>query len=1128
MRKMTFLYPVVLCILMGSVSFAKEESSDRVGSLYRAAAQASQDRYQILNINNLWTWTKVDGISNHSPTGDSGQYFPRGTVWLIYTDGIMWGGQCYTDATMTQEAPFSQRIRVGGTNYLTGNRGGRIIGTGRSALPDDPDPAVSRIYRIRRDYASMSTAELARDAAESFEVSGGVSNVTATDIQDILDRYKLDWENWPVDYGAPYIDRDGDGVYTAPPPFTETFTMDDLIAGGYDEPGIAGIDPDSPADQVVWTVYNDLNREKCIELQGSEPMGLETQITVWGYKRTDALGSVYFRRARLINKGGVDTSGDGEVDGSFYIDSMYVAQWSDPDLGSHADDLLACDTSLSIGYVYNGNPNDEQYVKWNLPPPAAGYDFQQGPAIASPGDTAVFDLKYKPGFKNLPMTSFSWFSAGSPISDPPRDYTRGTIRWYKMLRGWVPLDGPDVYYPFPSEVTESSFPYAGDPVAGTGHLDGQGTEDSFAPGDRRLNVSTGPFNLAPGDTQEVVVAVVCGIGADRFSSVAVMKFNDRFAQNTYDALFQVPSAPKGPDVSYAELDGKIILQWGSNTSRVTDTETTVKEPGGFAFEGYNVYQFPRAGASITTEGTKRIATYDLPDDPTVILDEQFDVGTGQILMKPVQFGSNSGIERFFELDRDHVLDIGKLYNGQEYYLAVTAYSRSTVAGYLPAALESAPTILTVVPKVPFGTVYNTGHGDTLEVTHVSGPSDGIVNPIVVDPTLSTGHTYEVSFDTTGGAVIWDLKDVTTGEYLLTDQTNQTGDGNYAIVDGMFLKVSGPDPGTKSVTEIAYAGNPVDPPDNVWHSLSSPNDANRFYISAGGGGGTQDRMDRNIANANSHDFEMRFTDAGGYYAWWYDDDTAVPVPFEVWDIGLATPDDPSDDVRCLSGGYSGDDKPGALDDFSNTDPYYGYPATDWIYIRRPDNDDGSYDAFAADVADGTADYSPDWFTNSTEVLARIIICDYGGAGTLPPSGTVIRWITNKPNGLTDVFTFTAPSPTADLAQEEFSAENVGVFPNPYYAFNPAERSKLARFVTFNNLPPTMTIRIFNLAGQLVRKLEKTDDPRQFMTWDLLNHDALPVASGMYIAYVEMTLPSGGETTKILKLAIIQEQEVLDVY
>jgi hypothetical protein len=86
----------------------------------------------------------------------------------------------------------------------------------------------------------------------------------------------------------------------------------------------------------------------------------------------------------------------------------------------------------------------------------------------------------------------------------------------------------------------------------------------------------------------------------------------------------------------------------------------------------------------------------------------------------------------------------------------------------------------------------------------------------------------------------------------------------------------------------------------------------------------------------------------------------------------------------------------------------------------------------------------------------------------------------------------------------------------------------RFVTFSNLPPKVKVRIFNLAGQLVRTLDKNDQS-QFLQWNLTNEDNFPVASGMYVAYLELTLPSDGSTTsKVLKLAIIQEQEILNVY
>ncbi|MEX0602447.1 MAG: T9SS type A sorting domain-containing protein, partial [Bacteroidota bacterium] len=121
---------------------------------------------------------------------------------------------------------------------------------------------------------------------------------------------------------------------------------------------------------------------------------------------------------------------------------------------------------------------------------------------------------------------------------------------------------------------------------------------------------------------------------------------------------------------------------------------------------------------------------------------------------------------------------------------------------------------------------------------------------------------------------------------------------------------------------------------------------------------------------------------------------------------------------------------------------------------------------------------------------------------------------------DVFAFSIPAPAKGLQVEKESAKRVGVFPNPYYAGREAETTPYGRFVTFNNLPPKATIRIFNLAGHLVRSLEK-DDPSQFLEWDLRNDHNWLVGSGMYVVHVEM--PDVGEM-KVLKLAVIQQSVV----
>lgn len=1163
-------------LLVASFAFAERpahEKGKEERSLSKVAAY-QPDIYQLLNINNLWSWHRRDGQANHSPTGDNGTFYPRGTAWSIYQDGMVFGSKAYLDAAKTQPAPYNHTIRVGGTSYATGQRQGWVNGFGANATFADPGDARARIYRVRRDWKEAFynadgsfTLDAKRDAAESNET--GVGSVTNAQVQQIIDRYLKDWNEWPVDLGAPYIERNGTPGYQPPP---ADFTAKSLIENNYDEPGIAGADPKSPADQVLWTVFNDLHEATSTGRFGSEPQGLEIQMTMWGYKRTDALGNIFFRKWRFINKGGVDIDGtEGSAVGAFHLDSMYVCQWSDPDLGNSGDDLTGCDTTLSMGFIYNGNAIDSDYRRFNLPPPSAGYDFLQGPLIktGNADDRAVFDLKYVNGAKNLGMTGFSYFSAGSNYTDPVGGYLTNTILWYKMLRGYAPLEGPDARYNHPPDLVAGAFPLAGDPVKGTGHIDGLGTNYSFQAGDRRLLVITGPFSMAPGDTQEVVVALVNGIGSDRLSSVSVMKFNDRFAQNTYNALFQVPKPPAAPDVKFSELDGEIVLEWGSNLTRVSETEVPVNEPGSYKFEGYNIYQLPSPSANLSAG--KRIITYDLPTDPAVVTGEDVDVSSGLVLVKPLHFGSNSNIKRYFKFERDYIKDRDKLNNGEEYYVAVTAYSVSTIADYIPAALESEVIVRTVVPKVPFGTKITAALGDTIKgVTHSSGASDGAVYPIVVHGNVLNGNQYKVTFtdNDDNGLTEWTLTNTTTGKVLLANQDNQSGDELYLFTEGFQPRVVGAPLNFKNFQTVANGAGPLDPPEGAaadFQNFPSLRPTANQQVGAGlwmihtadnGSRGTYSAfLSRSTRDGDRwsslipHDFEMRFTATGSASIYPKEfsgaaDHVLIQVPFELWRVGDSRVNDPSDDIRMI---------PYLLDE--NEDGVFGYtgvdqtasggdndPYTDWIYWIMPPNaapGDAGYKAFEQAVTTNLTGYQSVYEVGDAagaEVWARVVLFNWNGGSVsdptfpanvnqaLPETGTVFRIITTKPNTVTDSFTFSTVAPEKSLALAQASAKNVGVFPNPYFAFNPQETTRLSRFVTFNNLPETATIRIFNLAGQLVARLDKSD-ASQFIRWNLLNLSNLPVASGMYIAHVDM--PALG-ATKVLKLAIIQEGEVLETF
>jgi hypothetical protein len=139
------------------------------------------------------------------------------------------------------------------------------------------------------------------------------------------------------------------------------------------------------------------------------------------------------------------------------------------------------------------------------------------------------------------------------------------------------------------------------------------------------------------------------------------------------------------------------------------------------------------------------------------------------------------------------------------------------------------------------------------------------------------------------------------------------------------------------------------------------------------------------------------------------------------------------------------------------------------------------------------------------------------------GDVVRLNYDNPIQIgIDTYSFTTTPSAYSNTLAKSQVNEINVFPNPYYGVNSEEVNKYNRFVTFTHLPEKANIKIFNLAGVLVRSIEK-DDADQYQRWDLANNSGLPVASGLYIAYIE--LPDLGET-KILKVAVIQEQQILD--
>lgn len=678
-----------------------------------AKAAAGQVSRTLSNISNWSYWMNYNGMSGIDPNGNAGGIYPRGTAGAIFQDGFIWGGKVGTE------------IRVGGQTYNIGTTPGWINADGTAASPSD---SRARIYRIRSDYKTLTHAMVVQEAAEANMVSS--SAVTEDMTTKIIAQYKTDWNEWPADLGAPYVDVDGIPGYDP----------------AVDKAGIAN------ADQVVWFVCNDLDRTNALGLYGSEPIGIELQVTAWAYAQPSArLGQIIFKKYKIINK-----SGKG-------IPEMYVSQWCDPDLGEASDDLAGCDTTLSMGFAYNGSETDNKYYAFGLAPAAVGYDFFQGPMIDGVTgqdinqngiddalDYAVFDLKkVGPGKINLPMTGFSWFAAGSPISDPTLGEYEGTLQWWNMLRGAVPTDNIDnpTYWtagniPLSSGGVITKFPMAGDPVTETGDLDAHAS--FFAPGDRRIALCSGPFEFANGDTQEVVVAVVGGLGDTRLSSISDMKLTDAVAQTLFDGAFEgVPKAPAGPKVTVRPSKTSVVLEWGSDLDAVSATETPVI--AGYAFEGYNVYQLPNATAG--KGQAVRIATYDLVDGVEIIEGKRFLPEFGQTVTVPIQQGADVGIQRYIKIEKDYITG-GPLREGNTYYFAVTAYNYHPNPELIEdKAIESALIVQPALIQEPLpGDQVEEEFSNEYELTHSAGTCDGGATYKVIDPYALTGHDYEIFFN----------------------------------------------------------------------------------------------------------------------------------------------------------------------------------------------------------------------------------------------------------------------------------------------------------------------------------------------------------------------------------------------
>ncbi|MGD0591364.1 MAG: T9SS type A sorting domain-containing protein [Bacteroidota bacterium] len=1119
---------ILAFLLIASLtSFAKEKIGNGRGLAKTAAGQP----YILMNANNVTSWVHPDGLFNWLVSQSWNGEFPRGSgVGTIYSEGIVFGG-------LVNDAKYSQTLRVTGNTYFVGMQAGAIHSDGTT---DDQNDAGSRAFGVRPDMPpsiqndSKLWPDLTVDAATFFQKPQ--ASVSDADRAQIAAQYFKDWTEWPASKGAPWSD-DRDGTIRHDGAFDPT--------NPHHIPGIAG------ASKTIWFVCNDLNPTVSQTFAGSPPTGMEEQMTLWAYASSTPLNNMIFKQVKLIYKG------NPGILSTSHIDSMYVVQWADPDDGDGGDDFAGSDSTLNLNYVYNSTSHDAKFAAIGLAPAAVGFVFLNGVAhyTGNMADSAVIDFQWRHGYGYwhtrpdpahpgqtipTPLTAAEYFASGTTISDPDNATYEGTKQWYNLMRGDLPRPAYPAGSPFYSSSIYASdhnivtpFVLSGNPVTGTGWIDGS----DLTAGDRRLVTVHGPFQMNLNDTAESVIALVDGMGTDNLSSITALKFTTTFAARAFTNLFKLPAPPPPPQVSASELDKEIILNWGGSASS-NATETTVNKH--YAFQGYNVYQFP--SASSTLKDAIKIATYDLAVDANgnldtlkAILAPAIDPVSGATITVVVQAGTNSGIKRFQDITKDYIRN-RPLIDGQTYFFGVTAYSFNPIYNdtsnnnpdYAPSTpcLENSPTILALTPHMPNpGNRLHSAYNDPITIVHSSGIATATMQAGVIDPAKITGDNYKVFIsvkdslvvDTLGNKVgvgKWNIVDVTKGDTLLKNIADYSYSSANPIIDGFQIGlkgqpyyVAGQELGSLTYTpksDFNFSGVNATPyvADQFINSMLTADqvaqDVQMEFDNSAGGGQNAYCFTRTAATGSAT------APYDGYY----------PQPFKVWELNPDGTHKRQIDFVFMEANPSPD----------NTNNH--------IWAPGAQTSDREYWFFV------TEDYSPTAKAKYTGTTLGSALgadsCVWSGwyilADPTAPAyvnGDVWTIKTAKPLKTVDTWTFTTAgmnsTTSTDLAKSDI--DKINVFPNPYYGMNNYETSRLNKYVEFSHLPTNATIRIFNLAGVLVRTLTKSDATTQFTKWDLRNEKSLPVASGIYIIHIDM--PDIGKS-KILKLALVQEVQILPTY
>jgi hypothetical protein len=505
---------------------------------------------------------------------------------------------------------------------------------------------------------------------------------------------------------APFVDGNGNGIY-------EPDLRDDnglaIEYPAYDITGDLGCDARLFGDQTLWWVFND-NGNIHTET-GGFPLGMEIRAQAFEFATNNALNNMTFYNYELINRS------------TFTVNETYFGVWTDPDIGNYADDYAGCDVGRGLGYVYNGDEDDETTFGYGLNPPAIGVDFFEGPFRDPNGidDTSDFcvDARAASGLgfgdgiidnERLGMARFIYYTSTGPnyANDPDNGQ-----HVYNYLRG-IWKDGTDMIYGgngygagrkysymFPGNSDPRGLGYMITGESQTCQPENQPLDSwsidqfgSVPPSDFRILQSAGPFTLAPGAFNKITFGVVWAraTSGGRLASVAAVRRIDDDAQALFDNCFRIINGPDAPLTKVIELDREIVLVFeNTNNDKIEKYVDQTAIPGfgdiQYKFQGYQIFQLKSStvqpGEVADVNSARLVAQVDIKGDSiTQVINRTYD----QVLQEnvPIEMvsGTDNGLKNSFRITTDlFATGNNRLINHKQYYYLVLSYATADSAAF---------------------------------------------------------------------------------------------------------------------------------------------------------------------------------------------------------------------------------------------------------------------------------------------------------------------------------------------------------------------------------------------------------------------------------------------------------------